>query len=249
MIQTRLMQVKSFRTTALALVTEPDASVDTEEDDGTSVAKLFEEVKVMFQDLPSRIERRFDPDYSPSMKRRRRTSTKAIYELIHGFGGELPEGVGLLVASSQFRDEFPWLYEMALEAYRYIVSSDSRTVDALQKLDHAFHATFDHPAMREIGLRSRERFGDAELMMEALHKAISVARERVHRSVSLGENTSTGWSDDRLELLREMWAEGKTATEIAETLGKVSRNAVIGKAHRLGLAARPAPTRSTGDEV
>lgn len=50
-----------------------------EEADGASVAKLFEEVKVMFQDLPGRIERRIDVDY-PSNVRKRRKSSRYIYE-------------------------------------------------------------------------------------------------------------------------------------------------------------------------
>ena len=49
------------------------------------------------------------------------------------------------------------------------------------------------------------------------------------------------WTDERIEQLRQMWQQGMTASQIAETLGGVSRNAVIGKAHRLGLQARPSP--------
>lgn len=60
---------------------------------------------------------------------------------------------------------------------------------------------------------------------------------------SAGDPTATGWTDDRLEVLRRMWDEGKTASQIADALGGVSRNAVIGKAHRLGLRSRPAPPR------
>lgn len=47
------------------------------------------------------------------------------------------------------------------------------------------------------------------------------------------------WTDDRIDFLKRMWSEGYTASEIAEELGGVSRNAVIGKAHRLGLLSRP----------
>ncbi|RST30470.1 GcrA cell cycle regulator [Sphingomonas ginkgonis] len=51
------------------------------------------------------------------------------------------------------------------------------------------------------------------------------------------------WTDERIERLKSMWAEGATASQIAEYLGGVSRNAVIGKAHRLGLEARPSPVK------
>lgn len=52
------------------------------------------------------------------------------------------------------------------------------------------------------------------------------------------------WTDERIDNLRAMWEKGLTASQIAEELGGVSRNAVIGKAHRLGLKSRPSPVKS-----
>lgn len=49
------------------------------------------------------------------------------------------------------------------------------------------------------------------------------------------------WTDDRVSLLRKLWGEGHTAAEIAKKLGDVTRNAVIGKAHRLKLSNRASP--------
>ena len=53
------------------------------------------------------------------------------------------------------------------------------------------------------------------------------------------------WTDERVELLKKMWGEGQSASQIAKELGGVTRNAVIGKVHRLGLSNRagaaPAP--------
>ncbi len=51
------------------------------------------------------------------------------------------------------------------------------------------------------------------------------------------------WTDERIDKLTKMWEGGATASQIAEELGGVSRNAVIGKAHRLGLKARPSPVK------
>lgn len=51
------------------------------------------------------------------------------------------------------------------------------------------------------------------------------------------------WTDERIERLKELWTRGMTASQIADELGGVSRNAVIGKAHRLGLQARPSPVK------
>ena len=53
------------------------------------------------------------------------------------------------------------------------------------------------------------------------------------------------WTDERIESLRNMWEKGLTASQIADELGGVSRNAVIGKAHRLGLKSRPSPVKAT----
>lgn len=52
-----------------------------------------------------------------------------------------------------------------------------------------------------------------------------------------------GWNDERVELLKRLWADGLSASQIAKQLGGVTRNAVIGKVHRLGLAGRAAPSR------
>jgi len=54
------------------------------------------------------------------------------------------------------------------------------------------------------------------------------------------------WTDDRVALLKKMWKDGHSAADIAKELGKgVTRNAVIGKAHRMGLSGRPSPIKGT----
>ena len=60
------------------------------------------------------------------------------------------------------------------------------------------------------------------------------------------------WTDERIDRLKELWSQGMTASHIADELGGVSRNAVIGKAHRLGLQSRPSPVKAneaTGEET
>ena len=53
------------------------------------------------------------------------------------------------------------------------------------------------------------------------------------------------WTSDKVEKLKELWTKGHTASQIAEALGDTTRNAVIGKAHRLNLEAR-APSKQSG---
>ena len=54
------------------------------------------------------------------------------------------------------------------------------------------------------------------------------------------------WTDEKVEKLKELWGKGNTASQIAEIIGGVSRNAVIGKAHRLNLSAK-IKTRSSSN--
>jgi GcrA cell cycle regulator len=50
--------------------------------------------------------------------------------------------------------------------------------------------------------------------------------------------SAMSWTDDRVELLKKLWADGLSASQIAAELGGITRNAVIGKVHRLGLSGR-----------
>ncbi len=50
------------------------------------------------------------------------------------------------------------------------------------------------------------------------------------------------WTPERVQQLKELWSQGFSASEIAEKMGGASRNAIIGKVHRLGLSSRPEPS-------
>lgn len=52
------------------------------------------------------------------------------------------------------------------------------------------------------------------------------------------KDTGATWTDERVELLKKLWAEGLSASRIAAAIGGITRNAVIGKVHRLGLSGR-----------
>lgn len=58
------------------------------------------------------------------------------------------------------------------------------------------------------------------------------------------------WTEERIAKLKQGWEGGMTATQIAELLGEgVTRNAVIGKAHRLGLESRPSPVKAAPEDA
>jgi GcrA cell cycle regulator len=67
---------------------------------------------------------------------------------------------------------------------------------------------------------------------------------RGHRTEKAENGMS--WTDERVELLKKMWGEGQSASQIAKELGGVTRNAVIGKVHRLGLSNRSGGGAATG---
>ena len=57
------------------------------------------------------------------------------------------------------------------------------------------------------------------------------------------------WTDDRVEILKKLWVEGQSASQIAKELGGVTRNAVIGKVHRLGLSNRATSSSSSKSDT
>ena len=57
------------------------------------------------------------------------------------------------------------------------------------------------------------------------------------------------WTDDRVEILKKLWVEGQSASQIAKELGGVTRNAVIGKVHRLGLSNRASSSSSSKSDT
>src|ERR1700692_2214661 len=61
-------------------------------------------------------------------------------------------------------------------------------------------------------------------------------------STSSGGFPGMGGTDERVETLKRLWLDGLSASQIAKQLGGVTRNAVIGKVHRLGLSGRAAPS-------
>ena len=57
------------------------------------------------------------------------------------------------------------------------------------------------------------------------------------------------WTEEKVEKLKELWGKGSTASQIAEIIGGISRNAVIGKAHRLNLSAKIKTRTATSNKT
>ena len=158
------MQVDAFkhRATELqqsAIVTGPKEKSQSEADE--SVAKLFEEVKVMFRDLPSRLERRMEP---PS-RRKRRVHPEMIFHIGHRLGDSKNNEIGFLIMLSMLKEDVPWLYEMGLDVYHNLNSgaAGSRLEASIKRLRRACDIAGHEPMFRELIRDEESMFALMEL--------------------------------------------------------------------------------------
>ena len=147
------MQVETFRAKAKSLTEgmakSPKANKnEITEVEGSSVAKLFEEVKVMFRDLPHRMDARSS---RPFKMRMRSVRPEMIFELEEGMGFGGQPGIGLLILASIFKDDAPWLYELGVQAYRSFTSGlPNNRMTAIRRFGEACEFTAQHPMFRDL---------------------------------------------------------------------------------------------------
>jgi hypothetical protein len=153
------MQVASFKKRVTGLLESIDKAsappAQKPSNDDNTVAKLFEEVKVMFQDLPSRLE---STDKS-KRRRMRRFHPMMFEEIMMMMGGpeDGPDPIGILIMCSMFRDDTPWLYEVGLETYKAIQLGDERATErALDRFRRVAKVTTRGPWMEEMGVSMKE---------------------------------------------------------------------------------------------
>jgi hypothetical protein len=129
-------QVQSFKKKIEPLlVIDNGTPLETDiEQPSDAVARMFEEVKVMYQELPLRIARRVDPERSPELRRRRQFRLGALFDLSENLTRSKNAPVGMLVVLGQFRDELPWLYELGMEAYRNWSKSPSKSREDMRNI-------------------------------------------------------------------------------------------------------------------
>lgn len=153
-------QVESFVSKAAEItgkIQKPDIGAKEKDGvDGNSVAKLFEEVKIMFDDLPSRIENRVDPDF----RRRKRKFHPMMFQEIMHMGMDFKEpNMAFLMLISLYKDDFPWFYEIGLETYKGLKTA--KTASEKNKLISTFDKAlemFNHPVMREFHGKSDDLY-------------------------------------------------------------------------------------------
>lgn len=116
--------VESFNKKANDIITKSQKQKEksTEEKNENIVAKLFEEVKIMFESLPSRIENKIDPD---TRRRRRKFPPMMLDEVMHVAMKSGDTELSFLIMISFFKEEIPWMYEIGMETYRGLKSAKS----------------------------------------------------------------------------------------------------------------------------
>lgn len=170
------MQVASFKTRVTGLLESIDkASAPPAQkvaNDDNTVAKLFEEVKVMFQDLPSRLE---GTDRS-KRRRMRRFHPMMFEEMMMGGFEDGPDPIGILIMCSLFREDMPWLYEVGLETYKAIQAGDERATErALDRFRRVAKMTTRGPWMEDMGVSMKEM----DMFMMELPSMIDHMKERM----------------------------------------------------------------------
>jgi hypothetical protein len=138
--------------------------------DANSVAKLFEEIKVMFRDLPDRVQGQLYESLGPRIRRRRRMHPMMLMDLMHHSVEEMGDrALGWLMVISNFRDEAPWLYEIGLEVYHALQQDDEpRIAKAIERLERTL-------AVAKRGPMAEMMIDGPEIDM-AVHELGSMAR-------------------------------------------------------------------------
>jgi hypothetical protein len=121
----------------------------------TSVSKLFEEIKVMFQDLPTRIEQ---TAIRPSRRRwRLRRHPMEVMDTMRHLEMEPTDPVSILILSSMLRDDMPWLYEVGMETYRAMKSRNAERVEtAIMNFRRMVEFTMRGPLREELEIDPSE---------------------------------------------------------------------------------------------
>ncbi len=153
----------------------------------SSVVKLFEEVKIMFQDLPAKIEKRNDVEKRKTFS----LHPKYLMELVHLSERQNDFSYGFLIILSFYKKDFPWLYEVGLETYRTIRNSDSEREihNALRDFREVSEMTFRHPIMRDVFRYEKETMFFFEELKYILAKQVDMMTVRKKKPTEKNKDT------------------------------------------------------------
>ncbi|AYH00933.1 TIR domain-containing protein [Pectobacterium parmentieri] len=171
-------QVAAFKTKIEVILAARDESSQgstIDEVEENNVVKMFEEVKVMFQDLPRHIERRLDPEIREEgfirHSKRFRLHPKYIDELCYIVGKGEDDPIFLLIIGSELSSTFPWFYELAKRAYDALVSKAKNSHEIVRSMMKTLGFITHGPGVKMLGYSSaRQREDMRELMMYLEHR-------------------------------------------------------------------------------
>ncbi|MCA6128894.1 TIR domain-containing protein [Thalassolituus oleivorans] len=173
-------QVGKFKVKASEIIeklkTLEDKSSDNKSDVSVndienSSAKLFEEIKIMFQDLPSRIDR---TSRNEGKRRRRNIHPKMVDELIHMSPNPR---IGVKIALSLYKEKMPWIYDEGMDLINKAVSAKNHAIGhkILSEFEEMFMVSFRHPFMEEVFMDSEEDY----VLFKELPRVILRGMERI----------------------------------------------------------------------
>jgi hypothetical protein len=149
-----------------------------------AVAKVLEEMKLIVRELSSRFEKQMIEGSERLRPRRsafRRIHPMMMDEMAHVLSKRTGDPIGVLLIASLVRDDFPWLYELGLDAYRAAKRGNfEQAQDALKTFREAAEFTAHGPFAEEMGFGPREMEGMRDLPM-VIHRQVEMTREAAIR--------------------------------------------------------------------
>jgi hypothetical protein len=152
-------QVGNFKKSIEAILKDNNKVVKPEKPESSnsdnSSAKLFEEIKVMFQDLPSRIENNINPE--SRNRKRRRFHPMMLEEMMHMSKNRY---IGIMMALSFFKESMPWLYEIGMDTIRTVKDGKTKAEKkrAFIEFQEIVEMSTQHPMMRDFFMDSKEDY-------------------------------------------------------------------------------------------
>lgn len=149
-------QIQAFKTKSnevLGKLGAPRKADKKESVDEAAVAKVLEEMKLLVRELPARLEQNIlrqqtmiDQSGRVRKRRPRRIVFRMIDEMSHTLSRRTGEPIGILLIASSLREDFPWLYELGVDAYRAVKAKPSRVPEALrtfrEAIEYVTHSDF-----------------------------------------------------------------------------------------------------------
>jgi hypothetical protein len=174
----------------VAVPLQADESSAPAEVEANAAAKLFEEVKVMFRDLPDRLQNQLTESFGPRIRRRGRFHPMMIMDAMHSLEESEDRALGWLMAISSFRDDAPWLYEIGHDVYDAVKTSDPEKISAaIGRFERSLSSIRRSPMAREM-------MGHPEMDM-IVHEWGHMARRLFLKGGSEPERVQTARSSKR----------------------------------------------------